>query len=139
MLGANSSMTANFSNSSCLGANSVISSSNQIMLGTSAETVNLKGGLVNSFTVISSTTTLTNPLPINILCTNGGVINITIPSPPDGTKLYVRRLVGSSTTVNLLHASFVPAGSQTPQVNLVVNISASFIFYTPSWYCEYNI
>ena len=39
MIGANSTMTANFSNSSCLGAGCSITGSNQVVLGTSAENV----------------------------------------------------------------------------------------------------
>jgi hypothetical protein len=109
-IGANAFATGNIYNySTAIGYNAQITGNNQLVLGTSAETVKLSGGInmSNSSTLInvSGTITLSNPLAQIYPVYNTSALSIQMPSPiiaGAGTMVWFRRVTGAAANVTAL-------------------------------------
>ena len=120
--------------SSAIGSGSVITKSNQIVLGTNTEEVTFPGSIVMSIGVISTTITLTTLLS-NYMCNNTIAINITLPyTVSSGSCITIRRSILSTASVTILGSSLVAFNSVVSTTILPNNICSSYIFYNNVWY-----
>jgi hypothetical protein len=107
-LNANSG-NANYTNSTAIGANSVITASNQIVLGNSSVTQITTSGSISVSSVIAEVAlysatpsiTLTTQSPQNIIITNTTGTTITLPnSPINGTSFEITRFTNFTVVIN---------------------------------------
>ena len=125
--------------STALGSGSVITKSNQIVLGTNTEEVTIPGSFVMSIGAISTSTTLTTLLS-NYMCNNTTAINITLPyTVSSGSCITIRRSILSTALVTILGSSLVAANSVVSTTALPNNICSSYIFYNNVWYQESTV
>ena len=112
-------------------------SAKQFNFGNSSDTIYNNGGIVDSYQVISSNTQLINPLPYTLLFNNGtNNIDITLPSPPNGTRLYCRKLENCTGLVTLYFPKMAYYNSIGTTNSLANSNSASYIYYNSVWYQE---
>ena len=124
-------------NSTAIGANSIITSSNQIVLGTVNETTIIKGGFVMSIDAISSSITLSNPLLSKYMTTNIVPITITLPTPLyNGICVSIRKAIGVTALVTVAYPSIVAYNSTTSVTSITNRTCSSYVSYNGSWYQE---
>ena len=136
LIGASSNSSGNYDNSSCLGCSSSITQSNQVVLGRISETVQMRGAFSTSVVSLSTTTTLSNPILTNYICTNGSNnIIVTFSTPPEnGLITTIRRGASSTGTITISYNSISPVNSIISSSSLNLVNTASFLYYNNSWY-----
>ena len=135
-LGYNSNCSSNFNNSTAMGSNSLITSNNQIVLGTVSETVYFRGGMNMSIGSISTSQSLVLPILSTYITSNTSVpITITLPNgATDGLCVNIRRGVGSTGLVTIAYLTICGYNTTTLTNSVPNNISSSYIYYYGVWY-----
>jgi hypothetical protein len=136
-IGANAFTGASTYNySTAIGYNAQITGNNQLVLGTSAETVKLPGGInmSNSSTLInvSGTITLSNPLAQIYPVYNTSALSIQMPSPiiaGAGTMVWFRRVTGAAANVTALAFT----GTSIVAYNNITGISSITLLTTTQY------
>jgi hypothetical protein len=148
VVGYNSYITGSYTQSTSIGAFSQPSASNQIVLGTSTETLFIQGGLNYKVgtSVTSTPTTLSTPLSQFYTINASAATTIYLPVPSStytGAVVIFRRLVGSSTTnavtfsitgtpTNMISYSAVAASTSSTLAS--GQYSTQFICDGTNWY-----
>ena len=134
-LGSKTSASGGCNNATAIGANSVAFGSYQVVLGTSSDTVHMRGAVNLNTQTVTATTTLTNPLPPMVFVDNGATaITITLPSAGTGAFLYIRRMAGSTGAVSVLHSSIFDLNSVTATTSVGLGTGKTFICRFTSWF-----
>jgi hypothetical protein len=136
VVGYNSYITGSYTQSTSIGAFSQPSASNQIVLGTSTETLFIQGGLNYKVgtNVTSTPTTLSAPLSqfYKINASTATTINLPVPSSTyTGAVVIFRRLVGTSTT-NVVTFSITGTPTNMISYNSVTATTTSTTLGVPS-------
>ena len=136
LIGSSSNSSGNFDSSTCLGCSSSITQSNQIALGRISETVQVRGGFSTSVQSLSTTSTLSNPILTNYICTNGSNnIILTFSTPPEnGLNTTIRRGSGSTGTIIISYNTIFPVNLIISSSSLNIVNTASFLYYNNAWY-----
>ena len=136
LIGSSSSSSGNFDSSTCIGCSSSITQSNQVALGRISETVQVRGAFSTSVQSLSITSTLSNPILTNYICTNGSNnIIVTFSTPLEsGLITTIRRGASSTGTITISYNSISPVNSIISSSSLNLVNTASFLYYNNSWY-----
>ena len=71
------------------------------------------------------------------MCNNGeNDIIITLPTPPNGTRLFCRKMLNCTGIVNFNYSSIVYFNSIGSDTSIGNANSASYVFYNGTWYQE---